>query len=77
MAHCVHNYPDSWKWLNPENNIYQLTSESGPLSAPGHWNVTHSWQRLCTTKLHTVTASLAPIQITIRSMHIDCSRISQ
>ena len=22
------------------------TSESGPLSAPGHWNVTNSWQRL-------------------------------
>ena len=27
-----------------------LTSESAPLSAPGHLNVTNSWQRLCTTK---------------------------
>lgn len=33
----------------------KLTSESAPLSAPGHVNVTYSWHRLCTTKLHTVT----------------------
>lgn len=31
-----------------------LTSESGPLSAPGHVKETNSWHRLCTTKLHTV-----------------------
>lgn len=30
-----------------------LTSVSGPLSAPGHENVTSSWQRLWTTKQHT------------------------
>lgn len=34
---------------------YQLTSESGPLSAPGHVNETYSWQRLWTTKLQTAT----------------------
>jgi hypothetical protein len=33
--------------------IRLLTSESGPLSAPGHVKETNSWQRLCTTKLHT------------------------
>lgn len=32
-----------------------LTSESGPLSAPGQVNETNSWHRLCTTKLHTET----------------------
>lgn len=32
-----------------------LTSESAPLSAPGHVNVTYSWHLLCTTKLHTAT----------------------
>lgn len=31
-----------------------LTSESAPLSAPGHLNVTYSWQRLCTTKEQTI-----------------------
>lgn len=30
-----------------------LTSESAPLSAPGQVNVTYSWHRLWTTKLHT------------------------
>lgn len=31
-----------------------LTSEAGPLSAPGQEKVTNSWQRLWTTKQHTV-----------------------
>lgn len=30
-----------------------LTSESAPLSAPGHLKVTYSWHRLCTTNEHT------------------------
>lgn len=30
-----------------------LTSEAGPLSAPGQEKVTNSWQRLCTTKQQT------------------------
>ena len=30
-----------------------LTSESAPLSAPGHVKVTYSWHRLWTTKLQT------------------------
>lgn len=30
-----------------------LTSESAPLSAPGHVNETYSWHRLWTTKLQT------------------------
>lgn len=32
-----------------------LTSESAPLSAPGHVKETYSWHRLWTTKLHTAT----------------------
>ena len=35
-----------------------LTSESGPWSAPGHWNDTNSWQRLWTVKLHTETHNI-------------------
>lgn len=31
-----------------------LTSESAPLSAPGHLNVTYSWHLLCTTNEQTV-----------------------
>lgn len=34
-----------------------LTSESTPLSAPGHLNVTYSWQRLWTTNEQTVDAA--------------------
>lgn len=30
-----------------------LTSDAGPLSAPGQEKVTNSWQRLWTTKQHT------------------------
>jgi len=30
-----------------------LTSDAGPLSAPGQEKVTNSWQRLWTTKPHT------------------------
>lgn len=30
-----------------------LTSEAGPLSAPGQEKVTNSWHRLCTTKQQT------------------------
>lgn len=42
-------------FLSPPRNGYndQLTSESAPLSAPGHLNVTYSWQRLCTTNEQT------------------------
>lgn len=32
----------------------QLTSESAPLSAPGHLKVTYSWHLLCTTNEQTV-----------------------
>jgi len=38
-------------------NEKNRTSESGPLSTPGHWNVTNSWHRLCTTKLHTINTA--------------------
>lgn len=37
------------------NIISVLTSESAPLSAPGHVKVTYSWHRLWTTKLQTET----------------------
>lgn len=33
---------------------FLLTSESAPLSAPGHLKVTYSWHRLCTTNEQTV-----------------------
>lgn len=33
--------------------VYILTSESAPLSAPGHLKVTYSWHLLCTTNEHT------------------------
>jgi hypothetical protein len=35
------------------NAIEKLTSESAPLSAPGHVNETNSWHLLWTTKLQT------------------------
>lgn len=34
-------------------NAPLLTSEAGPLSAPGQEKVTNSWHRLCTTKQQT------------------------
>ena len=56
-----------WWWMNSRStrlvlaeldfkmmNSFVLTSESGPLSAPGQEKVTNSWQRLWTTKQHTV-----------------------
>lgn len=36
----------------------QLTSESAPLSAPGHLNVTYSWHLLWTTNEQTVEGSM-------------------
>lgn len=39
------------RWSGDIINV--LTSESAPLSAPGHLNVTYSWHRLCTTNEHT------------------------
>lgn len=61
--------PKNKSWLNKVNvrkcdvNVWyktclkhkrQLTSESAPLSAPGHLNVTYSWHLLCTTNEQTV-----------------------
>jgi len=36
-----------------KEDIFVLTSDAGPLSAPGQEKVTNSWQRLCTTKQQT------------------------
>lgn len=36
-----------------KREIFVLTSDAGPLSAPGQEKVTNSWQRLCTTKQQT------------------------
>lgn len=41
-------------WQLRESTTRLLTSESAPLSAPGHLNVTYSWHRLCTTNEQTV-----------------------
>lgn len=40
-------------WSHEETQKYVLTSESGPLSAPGQEKETNSWHLLCTTKLQT------------------------
>jgi hypothetical protein len=52
------NKKSIWKYYHYyfSSNIEQkniLTSESAPLSAPGHLNVTYSWHRLCTTNEQT------------------------
>lgn len=41
-----------------KNERKTLTSESAPLSAPGHLNVTYSWHRLCTTNEQTARQDL-------------------
>jgi len=40
-----------WWWWEKDEQWH--TSESGPLSTPGHWNVTNSWHRLWTTNMQT------------------------
>lgn len=42
-----------WPWTKGGGWCPLLTSEAGPLSAPGQENVTNSWHRLCTTKQQT------------------------
>ena len=42
-----------WLWTERSDRCPLLTSEAGPLSAPGQEKVTNSWQRLCTTKQQT------------------------
>lgn len=42
-----------WRWLERGDQCPLLTSEAGPLSAPGQEKVTNSWHRLCTTKQQT------------------------
>lgn len=50
-----HRKQTYWSDCKPgrAGDYWVLTSEAGPLSAPGQENVTNSWQRLCTTKQQT------------------------
>lgn len=54
-----------------------LTSESGPLSAPGQVNETYSWQRLWTTKLQTENEKKKLVVLQIKFIKIKLHRNNQ
>jgi hypothetical protein len=52
--HWRHSLSHSHRFVQIVQKLnFKLTSESAPLSAPGHLNETYSWHRLWTTNEHT------------------------